>query len=550
MSQTNDHLLLQEFAHSENEGAFAELVRRYVDLVFSSALRQVRDPDLAEDVTQAVFIILARKARTIPNRAVMAAWLLKATRYVAKNANRSRFRREKHERRAAAMQSRSTETSVHAAYEEIAPHLDEALAGLSAKDRDVVVLRFFEGRQFRGVAEAIGTTEDAAKRRVQRALEKLRSILLRRGVATSAEALSETIPLNAVRPAPTDLATIIPAAALACLKGTATAGGSTLLAKGGMQLMYHTHLKILAGALAAAVVATATPMLLTAQTASRSGADPQPAVAPQPAQADQPSPVPSGADPQIIAVGLNAPNNQSWWTAEGSPMDAKGSPESQFWGSGSSAGNTGYDILLQWPGASTGISLKPANASYSTVGNRLYAMVFVPVGKTTVDFRVAIAAGPWLVLQSMSGAGTSSQSGSIAKDLNYQENSSGLFQDGNDTILVYSDTFNDLQHRWVALDRDGTVIQIQDTYNSSGGGLFAMYSVRFPNRKKAEIATVRCEVRPYDRWVEYQNVSLQSGAHQSVKIVRGTTDSPILNKLHLPEATTVHSTAATAPDMP
>ncbi len=177
----NDDLtLLREYSLNHSESAFAALVSRHVNLVYSVALRSVRDPHLAEEITQVVFIILARKADATSEKTILSGWLCRTARYVSARALRTQIRRQQREHEAH-MQSILTEPE-NETWTRIAPLLDGAMERLGQKDHDAIVLRFFENKNFSEVGMALGASEDAAKMRVNRALEKLRRFFTKRGV--------------------------------------------------------------------------------------------------------------------------------------------------------------------------------------------------------------------------------------------------------------------------------------------------------------------------------------------------------------------------------
>src|SRR6185295_15265879 len=158
MQAMDDTGLLRVYAMRKSEAAFEELVSRHAGLVYSAALRQVREPHLAEEVTQAVFIILAQKAARISDRTILTGWLFKTTRFVALAQNRTAANRHKHEQEIQ-MQSVIQPTAPDPLWEEMSPLLDEALAKLGEKDRQAVLLRFFENKSLADVGSALGAGE-------------------------------------------------------------------------------------------------------------------------------------------------------------------------------------------------------------------------------------------------------------------------------------------------------------------------------------------------------------------------------------------------------
>jgi RNA polymerase sigma factor (sigma-70 family) len=238
MPELDDIELLGQYARDNSEAAFAMLVTRHVNLVYSTALRNAGNPHAAEEITQAVFIILAGKARNLSPRTVLSGWLYQTARLTAANFLRAEIRRQ-HREQEAYMQSLLNEPESNV-WPQIAPLLDAAMAGLGEKDRNAVVLRFFENKSLGEVGRALGASEDAAKMRVNRALEKLRKFFSKRGVTLSGAIIAGAVSANSVHAAPVGLAITVTATAA---KGSAAAASTLTLVKGALKLMAWTKMK-------------------------------------------------------------------------------------------------------------------------------------------------------------------------------------------------------------------------------------------------------------------------------------------------------------------
>jgi RNA polymerase sigma factor (sigma-70 family) len=250
--------LVADYAKSGSETAFRELVDRYVDLVYSAAIRLVNDDShLAEDVTQTVFADLARMARILSRDVMLGGWLHRHTCFVASKVMRAERRRQKREQ--ASVEMNAVEEHENLAL--VAPILDDAINQLGNEDRKAILLRFFEQRDFRAVGEALGSNEEAARKRVNRAVDKLHGLLTRRGVALSAAGLATALGTHAISAAPVGMAAGIATVALAA------AGSSGATALTILQIMSMTKLKIAAiGVVVAAGVAIPWTMHYRAQT--------------------------------------------------------------------------------------------------------------------------------------------------------------------------------------------------------------------------------------------------------------------------------------------
>jgi RNA polymerase sigma factor (sigma-70 family) len=263
----DDAGLLERYVESRDEGAFGELVARHVDLVFAAARRQAHgDAHLAEDITQAVFVVLAQKARRICSAAALPAWLITTTRFVARDALRAEVRRAKRETEAARNMRSDVTNPTHFAEdpadrERIAPLLDDALARLREGDRILVTLRFLKGMSIAEVAAATGVTTVVAQKRIARAVGKMRDSFARRGIVLSGAATCSAL-AQSIEHAPTDLATRAGSAALAA---HAAVAGTSLLA---WKIASSFSMKFAAAVTGVVLLMTTASVVLMAKTSS------------------------------------------------------------------------------------------------------------------------------------------------------------------------------------------------------------------------------------------------------------------------------------------
>jgi len=259
----DDHDLLQHYLRDGAEEAFQELVTRYAGLVYATALRQVRESALAEEVAQSVFTLLARKARSLSRETSLAGWLHHSACHLAGHLCRSESRRRARESAAVAMNTNTSDHPADASWEDVQEVLDESLNTLTKDDREAVLLRFFRGLSLREVGGVLRTSEDAARMKINRALEKMRTSLARRGITGTAAVLSGILASHALAEAPAGLALRLTSHVF-----TAASGASAL-----------THLTVMttkakiafAAAGAALTVAIGTPVIMHREQGLRDG---------------------------------------------------------------------------------------------------------------------------------------------------------------------------------------------------------------------------------------------------------------------------------------
>ncbi len=299
----------EEYRATGSDEAFARLVQLHVDLVYSSARRQLGSAgDLAEDATQAVFILLARKAKSLPPSIVLGAWLISATRFVCNNARRMDARRKIHERKAAEMRTALLQdaSETDTLWPQLRPMLDQAMLALRRDDRNAVVLRFLENRSFSDIAARLGTSEEAARKRVGRAVDRMARFFRARGVAVPAAALEGILIARATESAPPSL--------VASSVSAQPSSIAVLLSKG---VFMTAATKTLVAAATVAVLLLGSAIAVTARTGSPQAAAP-PTTAPTAGAARVTE---DGVTFEIAAVSSEARPND-WWSPDGTPTKA------------------------------------------------------------------------------------------------------------------------------------------------------------------------------------------------------------------------------------
>jgi RNA polymerase sigma factor (sigma-70 family) len=273
----DDLELLKAYVERQDQEAFAELVRRHGRWLYSAARRQLGDGHLAEDVTQAVFVLLARRAGGLRGYRRLSGWLFVALGFCVRHTQRQRARTEQREREVATMRP---ETAEQPRWDDIAPLLESAVGRLTKADRDAVLLRFYEQRPLAEVGTALGISEEAARKRVDRAVDKLRSMLAKHGTPGTSAGLSAVLAVNIVQEMP---ASLIDSVIQAIGGGNAVAGG---IAKGAMKMMTWAKVKVVAMVLAVAATLGGVGVAISGGAGSSPAAPPGPPFAVAPAVSD------------------------------------------------------------------------------------------------------------------------------------------------------------------------------------------------------------------------------------------------------------------------
>ena len=261
MAEVNDIDLVREFVEHDSQPAFAALVQRHINLVYSAARRYAGNSQDAQDVTQAVFIVLAKKAASLRHRKTLTGWLYETTRFTGARILRSQIRRRTREQEAF-MQSTLNNSETDGVWGQVGPLLEKGMSRLGEDERALMALRYFENKSAAETAALLGIQEWAAHKRTARALEKLRKFFAKRGVGSTTAAIAGAISANAIQAAPAALAKTTIAAALA--GGGAAAASTLTLVKGALKVMAWSTAKT---AIVGAIVVGMAALLVNQQQA-------------------------------------------------------------------------------------------------------------------------------------------------------------------------------------------------------------------------------------------------------------------------------------------
>jgi RNA polymerase sigma factor (sigma-70 family) len=556
-----DRELLDNFVETRSHDAFAALVQRHIGLVYNAARRQLpRDPAMIDDVCQAVFIVLARRAASLPDGVVLPGWLIRTAHLTARDALKLARRRRLHEQRYAAMsalnQTTSTEPADDAFAHELSPHVDRALAHLSDGDRAAIVLRYLQGQPMDQLAATFNVSIETATKRVQRATARLRNYFARHPITPSVAALTaamQQMPRAAPPPALVQSASAM--ATTATATATATAGGATtssLLARGTIKMIFWSNAKAAATAAAAAILAISatvgTVSLVRAQATGDGGGGtvifpppPSPAAAPAPKPAPTTEPaqavgslvanLSNGVSVELIGLTEYPGDNNPWWQGDGSPLPKPPQLPNNMMGS-----MAGPDLMrrvaVHINTRVTG-TLEPATVQWALgdrggmdfnfpmmPGRRNPAAQFrifqvKDTHPTTLRANVATAAWTTIVASDVQGKRETIGPDTYVVGKAIESTGRGT-RNGTQFDFTQPDTSSDAR-RVIVIDTSGAAHDVIPQQMSDNGKT-QNFTYVVPAVPLAKVKEIQVQTRPFDQWVEFRNVCIDPKQHTDLTI--------------------------------
>jgi RNA polymerase sigma factor (sigma-70 family) len=512
MMCTGDRELLARYVADGDREALGRIVQRHIGPVYAAARRQVRDPHLAEDVTQAVFILLARKAHRIDGEAALASWLFTATRYASASARRMRSRREFHERAAGEVwkMKQASNASRIDDHDSLLPLLDDAIAHLGESDRRGVLLSFFGNRTYRQVGAAMGISEEAARKRVSRAVDRLRAFFAQRGADVSGASLASVMTAQATVSAPPHL--LATAANVAMI--THSFAASTIVS-GARRMFLWSALKPLAAAAAVLLVVSGAVVGQVGLNQAKDAPPAQLAAATQPAKSSpQSADLGDGVRVEFVAI---AEGGGDWHTPAGAAAPAETVKEML-------AQLAGTQIILPQPAthralvrvtgpADANVNVRvpkslgcgAVNGDAKREGEQVFLVQFTaPADAESADIEVTAATGEWQSVvvndnldSQFQGTHGSSFGGIVFTALG-EEN-------GKPSILVVTE-LHDRPWRVAAEDDAGTILDMHPGGQTSAGKISTCQPVF--NVDRDHIRRIEVQSRPYNKFAACRNCTL------------------------------------------
>jgi RNA polymerase sigma factor (sigma-70 family) len=533
MSNLIDAQLLQQVSTGDEiqrRAALEVLVRRELDFVYAAAVRQANwDRHLAEDITQAVFILLARKAGQLRSGVILRDWLFVTTRYAVNNALKIEARRKFHERRAAMEKSAVSDAhEISPLRDRLISLIDEAVARLNTADRAGVLLSFFDNKTYREVGEALGVSEEAARKRVVRAIEKMRSFFASRGVtiddANGVVAVSSVLRAGA---APEALAGSVLDAALGATGAHLIAAGSSYtVAKGVSKMLFYAKLKFAATAVAASVIVGGSGVALYAQARAddkKSAAASLPALPAAAAGAPPEARFDDGVTIECLGV-RKLGSDEHWWSPGGSPTSRLCDPASSV----SEPPNTHQllfrvnhapaDAGIAWSiEPKTGWSLEHAQQN----GARMEGGETITIraeDHNAIDVTCLIAAGEWESIATCQQLDATNCTGGKHGGVIFSPivNAPNPLAGGEPGALVtVSHDITDSQIRILGVDDNGVEHIAREGDSAVAGSVHqGLYHFEQPVE---QLRTVSFQIRPYDHRATFTNITLDPTKQTTVK---------------------------------